>query len=65
MEACNGHKTDKWESIRPFSPRYPGQSPFMGTLNRVTQIHTDTTSYPHFSRSSDIFFFSLFFVWRQ
>ena len=51
MELCNGHKSDKCESIRPFSPSYPGQSPFMATLNRVTQIHTDQKSYSHLAHT--------------
>ena len=53
MELCNGHKSDKCESIRPFSPSYPGQSPFMATLNRVTQIHTDQESYSYLAHTLD------------
>ena len=45
MESCNGHKSDKCAYIRPFPPAIHGQSPFMDTLNRVTQIHTDRNSY--------------------
>ena len=45
MESCNGHKSDKCAYIRPFPLAIHGQSPFMDTLNRVTQIHTDRNSY--------------------
>ena len=42
-------------SDSPVLSCYPPQSPFMATLNRVTQIHTNAESYIHISHIVKIY----------